>query len=318
MLSVDRQHGTLVGLTVGDAIGAAIEFETPGTFPEVTGYRGGGPHGLAPGEWTDDSSMALALADSIASVGWDLNDQARRYVAWWQKGEYSVNHCCFDIGFTTRRALSLFERTGDARTSGDPSERASGNGSIMRLAPVPIRYCCMLRGQSEGHFVGPGGSHGFSQVLELLQAAQLLDERQHFGRAPVAAKRLDRVSDLLDLLQRDHATGRLLQGHRCGRRFDCCLCLRHFLCGAGRLELGLDGGDVHPRHLDALLKQGVGDLGGHGTRMGLKVVTHDLGLVDSGFLRHFCISVLGLRLMHNYYPQNRRNNPQGKVKAPIP
>jgi ADP-ribosyl-[dinitrogen reductase] hydrolase len=140
MESADRQRGTLLGLAIGDALGAAVEFAMPGTFPKVTGYRGGGPHGLAPGEWTDDTSMALALADSIAKFGWDLNDQARRYVAWWRKGEYSVNGRCFDIGFTTHRALSLFERTGNARTSGDPSEQASGNGSIMRLAPVPIHY----------------------------------------------------------------------------------------------------------------------------------------------------------------------------------
>jgi ADP-ribosyl-[dinitrogen reductase] hydrolase len=106
----------------------------------VTGYRDGGPHGLAPGEWTDDTSMALALADSIASVGWDLNDQARRYTAWLHRAEYSVNNECFDIGGTTLGALLRFEKIGDARTSGDASEYASGNGSIMRLAPVPIHY----------------------------------------------------------------------------------------------------------------------------------------------------------------------------------
>jgi ADP-ribosylglycohydrolase len=140
MLTVDRQRGTLLGLAIGDALGAAIEFRSSGTFPQVTGYRGGGPHGLAPGEWTDDTSMALALADSIASVGWDLDDQARRYLAWYEKGWYSVNGRCVDIGITCRSALGRFSRTGDAKTSGDPSERASGNGSIMRLAPVPIRY----------------------------------------------------------------------------------------------------------------------------------------------------------------------------------
>jgi ADP-ribosylglycohydrolase len=144
MLSPDRQRGILLGLAVGDALGAAVEFRSPGTFPDVTGYRGGGPHGLAPGEWTDDTSMALALADSIANVGWDLNDQARRYIAWWQKGEYSVNGRCFDIGTTTRSALSRFKKTGDARTSGDESEWASGNGSIMRLAPVPIGYASLF------------------------------------------------------------------------------------------------------------------------------------------------------------------------------
>ena len=137
---IDRQRGTLLGLAVGDALGAAIEFRAPGTFEPVTGYRGNGPHGLAPGEWTDDTSMALAMADSIGTVDWDLDDQARRYVRWWREGAYSVNDRCFDIGNTTIAALKRFELGQDARHSGDPSERASGNGSIMRLAPVPIRY----------------------------------------------------------------------------------------------------------------------------------------------------------------------------------
>ena len=91
----------------------------------------------------------LGLADSIASVGWDLNDQARRYVAWWRKGEYSVNGRCFDIGFTTSSALSRFEQTGDARNAGDPSPHASGNGSIMRLAPVPIRHADLFHDELE-------------------------------------------------------------------------------------------------------------------------------------------------------------------------
>jgi ADP-ribosylglycohydrolase len=136
----DRLRGALIGLAVGDALGAAVEFKWAGSFEPVTGFRGGGPHGLGPGEWTDDTSMALALADSLANAGWDLNDQAARYVAWWRCGQYSVNGRCFDIGITTRGALSRFERDGDAQTTGDSSEHASGNGSIMRLAPVPIRY----------------------------------------------------------------------------------------------------------------------------------------------------------------------------------
>ncbi|MCR4411676.1 MAG: ADP-ribosylglycohydrolase family protein [Thermoguttaceae bacterium] len=140
MLSADRQRGTLLGLAIGDALGAAVEFKSPGTFPEVTDFRAGGPHRLAPGEWTDDSSMALALADSIASAGWNLDDQARRYLAWWRKGQYSVNGRCFDIGITTQNALRRFAETGNAQTAGETSERASGNGSIMRLAPVPIRF----------------------------------------------------------------------------------------------------------------------------------------------------------------------------------
>jgi ADP-ribosylglycohydrolase len=140
----DRQRGTLVGLAVGDALGAAIEFKDPGEFEPVTGYRSGGPHRLNPGEWTDDTSMALALADSIASIGWDIDDQARRYVEWSQTGKYSVNGRCFDIGITTSRSLSRFQQTGSASSSGNTSESASGNGSIMRLAPVAIRYHHLL------------------------------------------------------------------------------------------------------------------------------------------------------------------------------
>ncbi len=138
--TIDRCRGALVGLAVGDALGAAVEFMSPGTFPPVTGYRSGGPHRLNAGEWTDDTSMGLALADSIVHVGWNLNDQAERYVQWMKHGKYSVNGRCFDIGITTSRALHTFMESRDTTQSGSRSESASGNGSIMRLAPVPIRY----------------------------------------------------------------------------------------------------------------------------------------------------------------------------------
>lgn len=144
----DRKRGCLLGLAVGDALGAAVEFKSPGTFTPVTHYRGGGPHGIEAGAWTDDTSMALALADSIAQCGWDLDDQARRYVAWWKEGEYSVTGSCFDIGIATRQALARFAASGDASQSGDRASQSSGNGSIMRLAPVPIRYASYLPSQT--------------------------------------------------------------------------------------------------------------------------------------------------------------------------
>jgi ADP-ribosylglycohydrolase len=121
-----RRRGAFIGLAVGDALGAAVEFRAPGSFTPVNGYREGGPHHLAAGEWTDDTSMALALADSIATVGWDLNDQANRYVEWYRTGKYSVTGRCFDIGTTTRCALDNFGADKDARNSGDRSEKASG------------------------------------------------------------------------------------------------------------------------------------------------------------------------------------------------
>ena len=136
----DRRRGCFLGLAAGDALGAAVEFRPPGTFEPVVDYRDGGPHDLAPGEWTDDTSMALALAHSVVEAGWDLDDQATRYLAWRREGAYSVNGRCFDIGNTTSAALSKFAREGDAMISGSRDRRAAGNGSIMRLAPVAIAF----------------------------------------------------------------------------------------------------------------------------------------------------------------------------------
>ncbi|GAA4424256.1 ADP-ribosylglycohydrolase family protein [Bremerella cremea] len=140
LATLDRQRGCLMGLAVGDALGAAVEFQPPGSFKLVEDYRDGGPHRLAPGEWTDDTSMALALADSIGEAGWDLNDQATRYLQWFREGKYSVTGSCFDIGIATREALARFESSYDAQSSGSREIRSSGNGSIMRLAPVPIHF----------------------------------------------------------------------------------------------------------------------------------------------------------------------------------
>jgi ADP-ribosylglycohydrolase len=86
--------------------------------------------------------MALALADSLAANhGSNLIDQLKRYLRWWQEGDYSVIDYCFDIGTSTRNALSIFAQTGNAPTTENlPADRSSGNGSIMRLAPIPIFY----------------------------------------------------------------------------------------------------------------------------------------------------------------------------------
>jgi ADP-ribosylglycohydrolase len=151
-LSLNRRRGALIGLAVGDALGAAVEFMTPGSFEPVSGYRGGGAHRLAPGEWTDDTSMALALADSIADRGWDLHHQAECYLAWWKTGAYSVTGHAFDIGVTTAASLRRFAAMRDPRLSGDQSPHASGNGSIMRLAPVPIA-CMNLFPHASGELV---------------------------------------------------------------------------------------------------------------------------------------------------------------------
>ena len=75
----DRFRGCLLGLAVGDAVGTTVEFRPRGSFPPVTDMIGGGPFRLKPGEWTDDTSMALCLATSlIECAGFDPADQMRR------------------------------------------------------------------------------------------------------------------------------------------------------------------------------------------------------------------------------------------------
>ena len=107
---IERYRGSLVGLAAGDALGTTIEFAPPGTFAPVTDIVGGGPFRLAAGEWTDDTSMALCLAESLVERrGFDGTDQLARYVRWWREGHLSSNGRCFDIGNTVRDALLRFE-----------------------------------------------------------------------------------------------------------------------------------------------------------------------------------------------------------------
>ena len=102
---------------------------------------GGGPFGLDPGQWTDDTSLALCLAESLIDTqGFDPADQLERYLMWYHEGYWSSNGKCFDIGATTEDALIRFETNGDT-ASGGLNDRSAGNGSIMRLAPVPLYYC---------------------------------------------------------------------------------------------------------------------------------------------------------------------------------
>lgn len=107
MGSRDKAIGALVGLAVGDAVGTTLEFQSPGSFTPITDMVGGGPFNLEPGQWTDDTSMAMCLAESILDVGEiDPTDQLRRYLSWWRDGYWSATGQCFDIGTTTVGALS--------------------------------------------------------------------------------------------------------------------------------------------------------------------------------------------------------------------
>ncbi len=136
----DRAVGALLGLAVGDAVGAALEFCPKPRFAVLDDMTQGGPHHLARGQWTDDTAMALALADSLAvAPGLDPADLMRRFLDWRDTGAYSCTGTCFDIGKATRAALERLRRTGEP-LAGSADPEASGNGALMRLAPVAIRH----------------------------------------------------------------------------------------------------------------------------------------------------------------------------------
>ncbi|RAZ85375.1 ADP-ribosylglycohydrolase family protein [Mesorhizobium hawassense] len=134
----DRAVGALVGLAVGDAVGTTLEFVTRDSLPPITDMVGGGPFGLKPGEWTDDTSMALCLADSLIAKDGAVVPRhlLAHFVNWWRHGLNSVTGACFDIGMATFVALDAFERNGALENNADPEYQA--NGSIMRLAPVVL------------------------------------------------------------------------------------------------------------------------------------------------------------------------------------
>lgn len=141
MIALQQRYlGCLLGLAIGDAVGTTVEFKPPGTFPLVEDMVGGGPFGLNPGEWTDDTSMALCLAESLITCkGFDARDQMDRYVSWWKEGYLSSNGRCFDIGGTVSQALYRYRQNG-IPFSGSTDPHTAGNGSLMRLAPIPLFF----------------------------------------------------------------------------------------------------------------------------------------------------------------------------------
>lgn len=136
----DRAIGALVGLAVGDAVGTTLEFKPKPSHPILTDMVGGGPFKLKPGQWTDDTAMALALGDWLVNDrDLDPADLISRFVRWFENGEYSCTGTCFDIGNATRAALDRFIDSGEA-LAGSTNPRTAGNGALMRLSPVAIRF----------------------------------------------------------------------------------------------------------------------------------------------------------------------------------
>lgn len=173
MTSSERFRGCLLGLATGDAVGTTVEFQRRGSFPPVTDMVGGGPFKLKPGQWTDDTSMALCLATSLVEVGaFDAIDQMNRYCNWHENGYLSSTGDCFDIGNTVSQALYQYKTSGNP-FSGSTSSRSAGNGCLMRLAPIPMFY--FPDRDRALHFCGESSrtTHG---ATECIDASRLLGD----------------------------------------------------------------------------------------------------------------------------------------------
>ena len=166
---LERYLGCMLGLACGDAVGTTVEFSRRGSFAPMTDMVGGGPFGLKAGQWTDDTSMALCLAESLLTKqGFDAHDQMTRYANWWKWGYLSSTGHCFDIGMTVRAALNAFMQSGEPY-SGSSDPYSAGNGSLMRLAPVVLHaypdFAMAMRFAADSSRT----THGASEAIESCQ-----------------------------------------------------------------------------------------------------------------------------------------------------
>lgn len=127
----------IMGLVVGDALGVPVEFHDRESLrlKPVTNMMGYGTYNKPPGTWSDDSSMALALLDSLKD-GLNYKDIMDKFIAWFKNGEYTPFGDVFDIGIGTRKALQRYLVGTNPLESGGLSEYDNGNGSLMRILPI--------------------------------------------------------------------------------------------------------------------------------------------------------------------------------------
>ncbi len=126
----ERFLGALLGLAVGDAVGAATQYRRPGTFTPLADMLGGGPFALPRGAWSDDTAMALCLAQSLLECeGFDPADQVERYRRWQRDGHLSATGQCLGITASTARALAV---------AGWRQQPFSGSHDPAQLDPEPL------------------------------------------------------------------------------------------------------------------------------------------------------------------------------------
>lgn len=186
-----RARACLVGLAVGDALGATVEFMTAGEIKATYGIHrkliGGGWLRLRPGQVTDDTQMSLCIARSLVTVGYSPEDIARRFVTWYQSKPP-------DVGNTCRRGIARFINQGTVH--GPPSEGDAGNGAAMRMGPVAVAALAderlleeMTIGQAHithHHPVSDAASLLVGRLIQLALIGHAMDRLRRQANATVA------------------------------------------------------------------------------------------------------------------------------------
>ncbi|MCK4441077.1 MAG: ADP-ribosylglycohydrolase family protein, partial [Sulfurovaceae bacterium] len=137
----NRYKGSMLGLAIGDALGAPVEFTKKDSFEKIVHYRRGGKFNVAIGEYTDDTAMALCLAQSLIDKnGIDQKDQLSKYLKWFEEGYMSANGRSIGCGKVTLRALYRYMSKDCSECGNSRLTKGAGNGSLMRIAPVALFY----------------------------------------------------------------------------------------------------------------------------------------------------------------------------------
>lgn len=137
----NRYQGSMLGLAVGDALGAPVEFTKKDSFEKIEHYRRGGKFNVEIGEYTDDTAMALCLAQSLIDKnGIDQKDQLSKYLKWFEDGYMSANGRSIGCGKVTLRALYRYMSRDCSECGNSRLTKGAGNGSLMRIAPVALFY----------------------------------------------------------------------------------------------------------------------------------------------------------------------------------
>lgn len=181
-----RATGTLLGLAIGDALGAPVEFQRRGSFELVTDMMSGGYFRLPAGAWTDDTAQALCLANSLLeNPDFSAGDFLDRLWGWMERGENTSTGIAIGVGQNTLRVMGNYRRTGALLAPRMPG-KSDGNGALMRLAPVAsmhwrdsVKACQIASAQSRATHhsdLSAGCCEVLASVLSRLIAGQSWDD----------------------------------------------------------------------------------------------------------------------------------------------